>query len=401
LGTIGSFITHPGLEPAMSRRFLSFLLLGALLTACQDDPDEDYLGPTEPQLAAFAAEAGGGGAEPFDVYTQNVYLGGDTGPLFTLDLTNVPAVVAATNTFWSAVQQSEAADRMAAIVDEIDRRRPHVVGLQEVLRFVVLNDTMTPIDGLDLLALIEAEIAARGLPYTTEVVQSTTSAGLPLAVGASGITRLLSFTDRLVVLRRNDVTIQNELSGVYAAAVPLGPVTLRRGWAGVSVEHDGTIHHFVTTHLEVQALAPVQAAQRQQLLDQVLSGLDGVTILAGDLNSDASAEPGDVSWTDTYDVVVAAGFGDLWEMAPRGGRHRGFTCCQDPSLVNPSELDQRIDFVMVRMDESLRPNGKARGHYRVDVVGEAEADRTSGGLWPADHAGVVGSLRAVRRGPER
>jgi hypothetical protein len=254
---------------------------------------------------------------------------------------------------------------------------------------------MTPIGGLDLLALIEAEIAARALPYTTEVVQATTAAGLPLAVGATGITRLLSFTDRLVILRRNDVALENEASGLYTAAVPLGPVTLRRGWARVSVDHGGMTHNFVTTHLEVQALAQVQAAQRQQLLQQVVAGLDGVTILAGDLNSDAAAGPGDPSWTDTYDVVRAAGFGDLWEMAPYANRYDGFTCCQASGLQSPSELDERIDFVMVRSDAASSQNGEPRGHFRVDLVGEEEADRTSGGLWPADHAGLVGSVRVV------
>ena len=379
----------------MYRPLLSVLLLGALLNACKDADHQDYLGPTGPQLSSSRASTAAQDPGPFEVYTQNLYLGGDTGPLFTIDLSNIPAVIAATNTFWNAVQQSAAADRMTAVVDEIDRRRPHVVGLQEVLRFIVLDGTMTPIGGLDMLALIEAEIAARALPYTTEVVQATTSAGLPLAVGATGITRLLSFTDRLVILRRNDVALENEASGVFAAAVPLGPVTLRRGWARVSVDHYGTTHNFVTTHLEVQAVAPVQAAQRQQLLQQVLAGLGGVTILAGDLNSDAAAQQGDPSWTDTYDVIRAAGFGDLWEMAPYAGRHDGFTCCQATGLQSPSELDERIDFVMVRMDEPSSQDGRAAGHFRIDLVGEEEADRTPGGLWPTDHAGLLGSVRVV------
>jgi endonuclease/exonuclease/phosphatase family metal-dependent hydrolase len=382
----------------MFRHLLSLLLLGVLLSACRDIADERAFSPTGPQVGAVGAGENAADAEPFDVYTRNAYLGGDTGPLFTLDFANVPAVVAATNVFWSQVQSSAPEERMTAIVDEIDRRRPHVVGLQEVLRFVVLDGAMAPIGGIDLLALIEAEIAARGLPYTTEIVQAATSAGLPLAIGATGITQLLSFTDRLVILRRDDVALESEGSGLYAAAVPLGPLALRRGWARVSVDHHGTTHHFVTTHLEVQALAPVQAAQRQQLLQQVLAGLEGVTILAGDLNSDAAAEPGDVSWTDTYDVVRAAGFGDLWELAPHAARRNGFTCCQDPSLVNPSELDQRIDFVMVRAGGGLIPHGGARGLYRVDVVGDSEADRTSGGLWPSDHAGLVGSVRIVPSG---
>jgi hypothetical protein len=382
----------------MFRHLLSFLILGVSLSACKDAGDDGYLSPTGPHAARVAASQSAADAEPFDVYTRNAYLGGDTGPLFTLDFANIPALVAATNVFWNQVQASAVADRMTAIVDEIDRRRPHVVGLQEVLRFVVLDPATGPIGGIDLLALIEAEIAARGLPYTTEVVQATTSAGLPLAVGATGITRALSFTDRLVILRRDDVALESEASGLYAAAVPLGPVTLRRGWARVSVDHHGTTHHFVTTHLEVQALAPVQAAQRQQLLQQVLAGLGGVTILAGDLNSDAAAEPGDASWTDTYDVVRAAGFGDLWELAPYAARRDGFTCCQDPGLVSPSELDERIDFVMVRTGEGLIPDGEASGLYRVDVVGDEESDRTSGGLWASDHAGLIGSVRVVPAG---
>jgi endonuclease/exonuclease/phosphatase family metal-dependent hydrolase len=378
----------------MSRRILSVLILAGLVGACQD---EETIDPVAPEFSTVGDEPSHRPAPAFEVYTQNVYLGGDTGPLFTIDLSNIPAVVAATNTFWAQVEQSAPEERMAAIVDEIARRRPHVVGLQEVLRFVVLDGAMTPVGGLDLLALIEAEIAARGLPYTTEVVQATTSAALPLAVGPTGITRALSFTDRIVILRRNDVTLISEDSGQFAAAVPLGPVTLRRGWARVDLDHHGTPHHFVTTHLEVQALAPVQFAQRTELL-QRMTGLPGVTILAGDLNSDAAAAPGDASWTDTYDVIVASGFGDLWRMSSQPAKRSGFTCCQDPSLRNVrSELDQRIDFLMVRADSIGGPDGNARGQFRALVVGDQRRDRTPSGLWPADHAGVYGSMRLAQR----
>jgi endonuclease/exonuclease/phosphatase family metal-dependent hydrolase len=380
----------------MSRRLLFVLVVAALAGACRD---EESVSPVAPELSMLGDERGHRPVTPtFEVYTQNVYLGGDTGPLFTIDLSDIPAVVAATNTFWAQVEQSAPAERMSAIVDEIDRRRPHVVGLQEVLRFVVLDGTMTPIGGLDLLTLIEAEIAARGLPYVTEVVQVTTSAALPLAIGATGITRLLSFNDRLVILRRSDVVSVAEDGGQYAATVPLGPITLRRGWARVDVDHHGTPHHFVTTHLEVQALAPVQAAQRTELLGR-LTGLDGVTILAGDLNSDAAAEPGDASWTDTYDVVSAAGFDDLWQLSRRGAKRGGFTCCQDPSLRNVrSELDQRIDFVMVRGDATADEDGDAHGRFRAEVIGDQRRDGTPSGLWPADHAGVYGALKLVWRG---
>ncbi len=377
----------------MSRRLIPFMVLGLALAACEDEQPS----PVAPIAAEFSALSGEQRpSQAFEVYTQNVYLGGDTGPLFTIDFSNIPAVVAATNVFWQQVGQSAAPERMAAIVDEIEARRPHVVGLQEVLRFVVLSGTGAVIGGLDLLALIEAEISARGLPYTTEIVQPATSATLPLAVSSTGVTQALNFTDRLVVLRRNDVPLTAEESGLYAAVAPLGPVTLKRGWARVSVDHHGTPHNFITTHLEVQALAPVQAGQTQQLL-QVVASLDGVTILAGDLNSDAAAQPGDPSWTNTYDLVRAAGFADVWDLAPPASRGRGFTCCQAIDLRNRvSQLDERIDFVLVRSDQDLgRARGKSRGHYRIEVVGDERSDRTASGLWPADHGGLVASIRST------
>jgi hypothetical protein len=34
---------------------------------------------------------------------------------------------------------------------------------------------------------------------------------------------------------------------------------------------------------------------------------------------------------------------------------------------------------------------------RADVVGEEAADRTAGGLWPSDHAGLVTTLRLTDR----
>lgn len=374
------------------RRLIPLMVLGAALAACEDEPTS-LVAPDFNRIHDVRGEV-----QPLNVYSQNVYLGGDTGPLFSLDFSNIPAVVAATNAFWQQVGASDAPARMAAIVDEIEARHPHVIGLQEVLRFVVIDATTGGIvGGLDLLALIEGELAARGLPYTTEVVQPATSATLPLAVSSTGITRALNFTDRLVILRRNDVTLTSEASGEYAARFTLGPVTLKRGWARVSLDHDGTPHHFVTTHLEVQGLAPVQAGQTQQLLGQVLAGLDGVTILAGDLNSDAAAEPGDPSWTNTYDLVRGAGFGDVWKLAPYAARGDGFTCCQANDLLNAvSELDERIDFVLVRSSDGMLPGeGLGRGLYQIDVVGDQDVDRTAGGLWRADHAGLVASIGSV------
>lgn len=339
-------------------------------------------------------------AQAFTVYSQNVYLGGDTGPIFTLDLSNLPAVLQATNVFWAQVKASDVPARAAEIADQIEAARPHVVGLQEVFRFVVVDPRNGQVhDYVDLLASIQAELAARGLPYEVAAVQSNTSGALPLGIdfSAGQVSRALSFTDRVVALRRTDVSLTGSDQGMYAARIPLGPLDITRGWIRLSGEHDGLPFHFVTTHLETQGAAPVQAGQLAELLGGVTAGLDGVTILAGDLNSDAAAAPGSPSWTPTYGALVDAGFVDAWTQSARHPRDPGYTCCQDADLRNgPSVLDERIDFVLVRMADNPASSGRIPGSMRVDVVGDEQADRTASGLWPADHAGLVAGLRLPR-----
>ena len=227
-----------------------------------------------------------------------MYLGGDTGPIFTLDFGDIPALIAATNLFWSEVQASGVAERVTAIVDEIDARRPQLVGLQEVFQFVAVefgSGTPTVVEVVDLLAYVESEIAARALPYDVVAVQENTSTGAAFGLPLSP-TRILQFTDRLVALRRTDVAVTGSAHGTYAATFQLGPLTLERGWLRVTTEHNGVPYHFLTTHLESQSLLPLQVAQASELINGVVAGLDGVTIVAGDLNSDPE-NPGEPSWT--------------------------------------------------------------------------------------------------------
>ena len=376
----------------MNGSFRRFGMIGLVTTlvACGD-----HTGLMAPDVDAARQDSywvPGDGEEPFSVYTQNVYLGGDTGPLFSLDLTNIPAVLQAANAFWAEVQQSDIPGRAAAIVDEIAARRPHLVGLQEVVRFAVVDATNGQIvAGADPLASIEAEIAARGLPYEVVRVQENLSGALPLAIDftVGQPTRVLAFTDRVAALRRTDVPVRSSDQGTYAARLPLGPFDLTRGWIRVSTERDGVPYHFVTTHLEIQAIAPVQAAQAGELMGSVLSGLDGVTVLAGDLNSDAEAEPGDPSWTPTYGQLVDAGFEDAWETSGQPGQEGGFTCCHDIDLRNATpDLETRVDFILVR-----GPGGGATGALRAEMIFDEAGDRIAGGLWPSDHAGLFGGLR--------
>jgi endonuclease/exonuclease/phosphatase family metal-dependent hydrolase len=170
---------------------------------------------------------------------------------------------------------------------------------------------------------------------------------------------------------------------------------MRRGWTRVSANIAGVPYHFINTHLEVQTFAPIQVLQAQELLDEVMAGLDGVTILSGDLNSDAEGEPGLPSWTPTYETLIAAGFQDSWELAHPGRPHTGLTCCQEKDLLNPvSNLEERIDLVLIRSDDRRGSDIRFPGSVHVEIVGEENGDRTyPTGLWPSDHAGLLASLR--------
>jgi Endonuclease/Exonuclease/phosphatase family len=367
-------------------------LLLAGLGACQDD----YQSPVDPDFSVLEHQTAP--QSDFRVYTQNVYLGGDTGPLFTLDFSDFPAVIGAANVFWADVQASDPSGRASAFVDQIERSGPNVVALQEVLRFILLDGSFQPTGGIDFLALIEAEISRRGMPYETAVVQEGTTSTLPLSVdpATGGIGQWLNFTDRVVILRHTGTDVVETASGLYAASLPLGPIELVRGWARLTVDHHGTPHHFVATHLETQAIAPIHDAQAAELQNVVIAGLEGITIIAGDLNSDAAAQEGAPSWTPTYGNLIAGGFADVWTGA-RGHAASGVTCCQAPDLRGPSELDERIDFVLVRSSEPYQDGHELnRRFFQALMVGADEHDRTDSGLWPSDHAGLVGAIRQPR-----
>lgn len=377
------------------RRLLAVsLLLLTGLVAC----DVEQETPVEPDLGIFGGD--GWGRDGFEVYTQNLYLGGNTSPLFD------PAVIAddfallqAVGVFWNDVQLSDVPARMAEIANQIAFRSPDVVGVQEALQFATLGPDLRP-DGatvIDFLGALEAAIADKGLPYEKAVVKATTSSALPLQVdlGTGQVTQYLGFTDRLAIFKRTDVELLEADSAKYAANIEVipGQVFIERGWTRATVEHDGVAHHVVNTHLETQDVRPIHDLQAVELMG-VVDALDGVTVLVGDLNSDAAGVEGDRSWTPTYGNLIEAGFADVWELAPRSRWDQGFTCCQADDLRNVrSELDERIDFVLVRSSDGEQPpRGLARGLYRANVVGDRWWDKTPSGLWPSDHAGIVATI---------
>lgn len=406
------------------------LVLTLAMGACLDR--EDTPSPTALDVDADFGIVDGhdrGRRGPLTVYTQNLYLGGDTGPLFSLDLTDpasLPALIAATAGFYADVQASDIPGRAAEFVNEVRRRRPDLVGMQEAVGYIegeldLVTNAFTPTaPGPDLLASVMAEIEARGLPYEIAVAQPTTLIALPMGPpNELGVAPAIAVQDRVVMLKHRRIRPTDVHQGTYAAALPLGPADIVRGWVGVSVERAGTPYHVYATHLETQgsadpAAGPIANAIRMvhdgqaAQLQAMLAARDGVTVLMGDLNSDAEAAPGAPSYTDTYSNLVAAGFVDAWDESRASRRSDGFTCCHPPTLDGPNDLDERIDFVLVRSTVMVPTDGgddddegwDGDGGYgapspffRTVIVGEGIRDRTDGGLWPSDHAGLVSSIR--------
>ncbi|WP_371373475.1 endonuclease/exonuclease/phosphatase family protein [Sporomusa aerivorans] len=186
--------------------------------------------------------------------------------------------------------------------------------------------------------------------------------------------------DRDVILtrERRGLTIVNSQEANYKAnlVVPIAgqPFELLRGWSFIDVKADGHIFRLINTHLEPGAPG-IQVQQAEELLAGP-AATDFPLIITGDLNSNA-----DGSGTPTYGIFIAAGFKDVWTEAGTGA---GFTCCQDPDLLNAvSGLNRRIDFVLFK--NGWQP-------LEAVLVGDEQNDRTCTGLWPSDHAGIAADL---------
>jgi endonuclease/exonuclease/phosphatase family metal-dependent hydrolase len=373
-------------------RLVAFPALACLVFAVGcSDRDLPTAGEFYEEGAVAEAPAFPGG-EALKVLTRNMYMGGDVGLVFGADLTDPASVAAAATAVWGQIQATNFPERAKALAAEIEDAGPHLVAIQEIPRYVILDDAFQPVGLQDHLGILMAEL--QGLPYTVAGIQENTTAVMPVFL-QTGL-HYVQYTDRIAVLVREDLSVTEVDHGTYGAHYQLAPtLDLKRGWIRVSANVGGVPYHFVNTHLEVQSFAPVQAGQAQELLGAVTGDLDGVTILLGDLNSDAAAGPGASSWTPTYETLVAAGFQDAWKLDHPGRSPSSFTCCQDKLLMNEeSALAERIDFVLVRSADRQGGEFRIPGSIHVEMVGGDEMDRTSPtGLWPSDHAGLLAGFQ--------
>ncbi|HVA75015.1 MAG TPA: endonuclease/exonuclease/phosphatase family protein [Acidimicrobiales bacterium] len=324
-------------------------------------------------LSACSSSTGSSTGSAVTVMTRNMYFGADLSPLFDATASQLgPDATAA----YQQLQQSDVPARLQADAQEIVSAKPDLVALQEaVIWSVTPSGQTTSRVAYDFVTGLQADLTRLGSPYAVAASSDGFSGALPVpGVG------LVNLQDRDVILVRGHDTrlsVSDPTSGTYQHVLTVHvagiPINIKRGWAAVDVGASGRRFRVVATHLEAYN-DPIRDAQAQELLGLVRSSTEA-TLVLGDVNSPATG-----AGSQAYDAVRNAGLGDAW--AEANSAAPGLTCCRAADLRSGS-LTQRIDMVFTR------------GAFHVDrswLVGAAPADRTAGGVWPSDHAGVAATL---------
>jgi hypothetical protein len=328
------------------------------------------------------------GKRKLSVMTQNLYLGSSLTP--ALGAETPEEFVGAVAVIYGTVQFTDFPTRAEAIADEIEAKKPDLIGLQEVTKWTTSGTNPPP--GYDFLEILEGALAARGLDYSVAATASNAKIGpVPLALPEQGcvqpgpeITCEVTLEDRDVILVNDDtpgLSWGNPQSGRYETQqtlpTPVGELSFDRGWASINAKLKGLPFRFVNTHLETEESPPVQEAQAAEFLAGPAKG--GTVVATGDFNSAA-----DGSTTGSYALLTAPGkFRDAWDESQLGP---GFTCCQSSTLTNPvSSLATRIDLILSR--GAARSDGDD-----AELIGDTKF-QAEPPFWPSDHAGVFGVLQ--------
>ncbi|UCD24687.1 MAG: endonuclease/exonuclease/phosphatase family protein [Gemmatimonadota bacterium] len=318
---------------------------------------------------------------PIKVMTRNLYVGADVDPIVEAAAmgASLEEIAGLVDVAFQTLMITNYPERAGAFADEIKSSRPHLVGLQEVSIIEAGGTT------LDFLAILLHELAQRNLDY--RVAGRVKNIDLTVPSGAVGFVRLVDYD---VVLARGDVEISNVQEQNYWARLEfdLGgiPLVIGRGWVAVDAKVHNREFRFFDTHLE-PASDVVQQLQAAELMDTV-NNVDIPVVLVGDLNTRA-----DGSTTPTYETLLNAGYVDLWTRR-LGPPNEGYTCCHAADLLNPiQQFYERIDFILVKNETVVSQRFAVGAIVNAWIVGEEQKDRTTSGLWPSDHGGVVARFR--------
>lgn len=296
------------------------------------------------------AVPGVGGKKSLTVYSSNVYIGALIDRILEVPAGDLGTLLEATTLSFHELVQSDPPKRMAAAAAEIAARNPDVVGLVELydVQIMTAPDQWTPL--YSYLDLVVQALAARGAHYTIAVVAPESDVAAPILF--EGQITWVRIIDHEAILVRSDLppgqlNYGNPRTGQFQVhiAVPELGLDLRRGWCAIDMAVRGEKFRLICSHLETEAVPPVQYAQAVELLNGPVNTPLPV-VLIGDFNTDPLARDGSF----TYPVFLEAGFTDTWNVVNPQHPEGGLTWGHEPALTDPNAqlFDRRIDLVLYR-----------------------------------------------------
>jgi len=351
-------------------------------------------------VAADAAKKAKG--KKVKVYTRNVLLGADLGP--AIGAPDAAGFVAANGAILREVDETNFPLRARALANEIRRKKPDLVGLQEVALWRTAPPSFDPVaDGpsattvkQDFLNLLMNRVnkGKKSIRYRVVKVQNEfdfeapadydDDPGTGAATLGGEINGRLTMRDVILARKKAGVTakrprggnFENPLELIVAGAVP---IEVTRGWTSVNAKVRGsTRFRFVNTHLEAFDDESEVPSIRRLQAGEVVQGPAKAkmpVVLLGDFNSDTVTEvqPGDAQ---ALTAILNAGFKHRSTRNPRS------CCVSDLFSSPPSEFDHVVDHVVAKPGKRVKLLGSS-------VLGRAQFQ----GTYPSDHAGVFSKLR--------
>jgi len=369
----------------MKRLLLAGMMaVGVVALACSDPSS-----PSPVQNAAVVNSGNSGGAPRIAVFTQNLYVGADVDAIVEAIGSGDPnAAFQALANAVATLHRTSFPTRASAIVDEIARTRPDVVGFQEGSKIDVdLTPLGVPLVAHeDFLATLQTALAARGLGNYA-VVDTITNIQVSLL---SGLVTLIDYDIMLVNSDRVAVSSHFKKNFDHNNGL-FGGINFIRGYIEAMVTVDGRDYVVVTTHTEGTDLTQagidyhqLHAQQMQEIVDLV-NRSERPAIVMGDLN-DSDTSP-------MYQVMLDGGFTDLWAALRPGVEGVTYGHLADLSDPHPrlGRFEQRIDYIFTR---GFDHGGRAvTGQItRYGLLKSDQLAGPAGTIWPSDHVGLEATL---------
>jgi hypothetical protein len=362
----------------------------ATIAACSDDPTAPLVPAADAAASLMTAPGQLRAATDVTALSRNLYIGADVDAVINALLNgdpadDLPALVAAIGT----LQLTAFPARAQAIAAEIDRTRPHVVGLQELSQIDISIPPLGVAIDLDFLQILQGALQARGLNYVVAAQVQNASVLLQPIPGST--ISVLDFDALLVDARRvsfDPASVVARNFSVNVGEVAPG-IEIIRGWVAVTVRIRGRSFTVASTHLESGSSNPGLAQIRAAQAGELVASLDPrmPAIVMGDMN--------DIPGSPMYEVLTGSGFADIWRETQQSS---GLTCCSVPDLSNGATsgvFTQRLDYIFARGVLEFRGRLVATS----EVLGEEIGDRIDGPahkIWPSDHAGIVAGMHFPR-----